>query len=76
MQREGKDVGGGEGDGVGRGGYCSAYHRSIPGKSNSQGKTQKTQRTVSVSKTPKFIRLNPKRTSRSDEKGLGGAGRE
>lgn len=57
------------------GGLMFCLPQSIPGKSNSHGKTQKTQRTVSVSETPKFIRLNPKGTSRSAEKGLGGAGR-
>lgn len=57
------------------GGPMFCLPQSVPGKGNSQGKTQKTQRTVSMSETPKFIRLNPKGRSRSAEKGLSGAGR-
>ena len=35
------------------GDHCSVDHRRVPGKRNSQCKTQKAQRTVSVYETPK-----------------------
>lgn len=54
--------------------WCSAYHRSVQAKATAKAELRR-QRPVSVNETPKFIRLNPKGTSRSAEKGLCGTGR-